>query len=955
MTEFSKPPNSYKYFDYANKFLSRLWKIFPSLYGVRAQKPEQGVLINPMSNNDEFCTLSRDGIINKYWLGEGAFGEVYTIQIDEDDYSQEIYAIVVSINRQGGYVPFYISVVLKNSRDQTINNVEFSHIRVNAQICTNNEPADFYNLSFYEPMPEIIFGSMLGHLYDLGIGLFYSKFISVFSCDNMSRIIMEKSDYTFNKILKKGNSEHPWRCYIQKDPDILINLIFQLIYAIYVGKKELGFTHFDFHSANAMIILINRSVIDDIYSNPYTYQGENLSTKKYILFEAGIPDQEGNPILIAINNNGLISKIIDYGLCATYLYASENEKFKRPLIISPSAQYLLESSNEQPFIDCANNQSIRNTMEIQYLINHIYSIINKSGIDLADKPIIDQLNFFTREFYDDPQYELEKHFPINKTINYGLDIPNFQNCKELLRGLIRFCERKNNDQGQGQIVNIMDRDYRILCFEEKLNHADYTLENSLIFSESPSENTQQANSVDNFINQMNIIERSCEPGETRIFDKNGNVTHTAVPQDKHDNFCINARAKANKLDPENIMSKKLYSPLKNSPFYDPISSSFVNTPLDSKNNGEFIFQNQLKDRDSTSSLSIFNIQINPAALGMDTQQTGALIYSTHKNWLDLNPILNQPLEIVNLNAVFINPTTDTYGVAVNIDYDIWNSSHLLDDATTGFCINAGYFAISDEKHTRIPIGFMYSDKDIISDINGTYISVPPPYRGSIGGVIWCSHENVMHINTHDIFMEMHETITESSIYQLDDGTLYTTDQPVIKMENGKNIGGRPIMRDKTRNLPYRWALSSGPILVYEGKVVFEQTISNRVFEVLETKTKKLTGYRLDIDQTDEKYDAHDVMAITKSGNIIFFMIEGRGFNAPGLDRVQMAHLINKFDIVSAISLGSGFNSNAVYKIDGKPKTIMQNNPILPSLSFSMIFKFGGDDLPNRPEKVGYTE
>lgn len=28
MTEFSKPPNSYKYFDYANKFLSRLWEIF---------------------------------------------------------------------------------------------------------------------------------------------------------------------------------------------------------------------------------------------------------------------------------------------------------------------------------------------------------------------------------------------------------------------------------------------------------------------------------------------------------------------------------------------------------------------------------------------------------------------------------------------------------------------------------------------------------------------------------------------------------------------------------------------------------------------------------------------------------------------------------------------------------------------------------------------------------------
>ena len=157
--------------------------------------------------------------------------------------------------------------------------------------------------------------------------------------------------------------------------------------------------------------------------------------------------------------------------------------------------------------------------------------------------------------------------------------------------------------------------------------------------------------------------------------------------------------------------------------------------------------------------------------------------------------------------------------------------------------------------------------------------------------------------------------------------------------------------------------SSKELDLTDRKVVFEETILNTVFEILDTdiqsstkyKTPKLTPYRLDIDKTAEKYDAHDVMAITRSGNIIFFMIEGRGFNAPGLDRLQMAHLINKFDIVTAISLGSGFNSNAVYKIDGKSKTIMQNNPILPSLSFSIIFKFGGDDLPSRPERVGYTK
>ena len=990
-----RAPRAYKQFNEANNFISRLWKFFPSLYGTHLDRTQAFTeLIRPMANTGEFCQLQGDNTIHLSNAAAaankgGGFGMAGEAQINEDSLDQDIYAIIVSINNQGGFVPFYIPVILKRAKLATVPTWAFNNVHP-IDVVTGDIGREIIHFSVTDPITEMIFGSMLGHLYDCGRSMFYSKFLSGFNCGNRITTILEKSNHTFEQIIL--NSQ------VQRDPDILLNLIFQIVYGLYIGKKELGFTHLDFHSSNAMVTFTDGSVINDNDQQniPYVYQGQSLSTKEYFLFDTDTMDSQNNHIYIAIRNNGLIAKIIDYGACATYLFASRNPKYTRNLIISPNSDVLHLIRVEDQFETCIHNASFRNTMDIQYLLSSIYRYdMQTSGIVAEQyRLILDSLNIFTSTFYGDPAYRLETYAD-QGIMNSGVNIRAFDDPTELLRGLVRMCDSR----GHTRIVNTLPvGNCTIKYLEPDLRDVVFTEENCLIFSENTPEATQRSNMVSNFIDQMNIIERSCAPGENRVFDRDGHPLHT-LPPDEHEQFCRDSREEANKLDPENRMSKRIRSPLIDSPFYNRDTRAFNNLQLSNAN-----MPNQLLATDNN--MSIFNIQINPGALQMDPLEPGALVYRGYQNWLDFNPIgahkVNLPVEIVNLNAILINPQT-TYTVDIDHSSDIWNASNILDGVTTGFCINAGYFAVPDILNTveayteiinqdhvnnRIPIGFSYMNI-LNRDQNGTHIAVPPPYRGQIGGVIWCENEtNVIHIDTHDIFLRMHQTILRPSVYALADDSLYATDQEVIMMDTGTHIGRYPRMANGEQP-PYKWALSSGPILVHNGNVVFDENrMLNEMFQIARSdipstvrdprvaRTEKpddLLGYRLDrhagdnykfrgtnngsnpYDMTSNRYDAHDVMAITRSGSIIFFLIEGRGYNAPGLERVQVAYLVHKFDILSAICLGSGFNANAVYKINNGRKVLVQNNPLNPPIGFSMVFAIGSPEFPNTPESTGFVQ
>ncbi len=194
------------------------------------------------------------------------------------------------------------------------------------------------------------------------------------------------------------------------------------------------------------------------------------------------------------------------------------------------------------------------------------------------------------------------------------------------------------------------------------------------------------------------------------------------------------------------------------------------------------------------------------------------------------------------------------------------------------------------------------------------------------------------------------------------------------MNTGGDLGRYPLLKDEFKDTnktnEYDWAFCSGPILVWDKTIVFDlDTMLTTQFTIDSDDTPYLQGvqhprlnstYRLlpnapnnFMFRTEAIGDAigaygsrhsnrigiHSILATTKEGGVMSFMVEGRGYDAPGLDRVQVAHLVNKFNIINAISLDGGFSANAVFKVKGREKMWLQSDPEKRHVGLSISFSF----------------
>jgi hypothetical protein len=1026
---------AYKYFDEADNFLANFMKLFPSLYGNFTHQQQQDAvkqLIVPTFNNSvEFCqSLQRGIIINKANLGRGGYGIVGDFLMKEDQDDQPVYAIIVSINPNGGFEPFYVPVIIKTG-------IESSQINISANKTVQlpngdgagaglgNKTIRIININ--DPITEIVFGSMLGHLYDLGLCPFYAKYFSAYICNTNAN----PEDYSISFVLEKASITmhdfmyfEPYMGAIRANTEILMNIIFQYIFAVYISKMYLGFTHFDAHLGNVMITHTSNRIIQGKKNISYVYQGTNLENKEFILINLGI--HNGKKAWLAMKYNGLMVKIIDHGTCAAHLYAAEYPKYKRDFLIKPDSSFVTDTD----FDACQNNSQRRNTWEIQFFLTCLHqSMHNGNTVGMPPdlnrrefyKANIDVLNEFTELFYGHAQYNIGTYLNTNPSMqnidletgnvkdfpkrSMNIDISRFSNPKELIRSLARYCQKINNMSENRTIIGTQGT---LFFLEIDLDGVKFTKENSLVFNDKPDEWVKGFSNMDIFMENAKKLETGCINiiSDDIFVENDASQLRKKAPIDHSDSnrkrLCEEAKKEVEKWHPTNTMKSNLISPLINNRYYDQVNQRFNrNISLTQEN-----FSSQLQARDSRGNLSIFKMQINPKALRMNRTDLGALVYSNHQNWLDYNPlkenIIGEQIEIVRLNIIVVDPK-DRYNVKLNYLSNLWDATRL--STSTCFSVNGGYYAVGQSlnkltKHIitqsnvneQRPIGFCYNE-DVNDGTNGTYLPVPKPYRSQFG-VIWCEHSNVLHIDTHEEFMSWHETIDQPIGYLLDNGNIYTTDQPVIKMRDSTGAedvrGITPVMKDQIR--PYKWAFCSGVLLVNNSEVVFnldmmlnteflivetdQPTTDRRLSEVM-TKTHKppdFTKYKLlqesknnykfkSADHLDihdaygvkvsNRYSTHNVMGITNTGKIMFFLVEGRGFNAVGLDRVQVAYLVEKFNIDKAISLDGGFSANAVYKMDDDTPKYVQNDPQKRKLSTSMTFTFNPKDNV-APEYIGYT-
>lgn len=379
-------------------------------------------------------------------------------------------------------------------------------------------------------------------------------------------------------------------------------------------------------------------------------------------------------------------------------------------------------------------------------------------------------------------------------------------------------------------------------------------------------------------------------------------------------------------------------------------------------------------------------QINQKIYGIIISIKRSLYYKSYQNWLDQSNISKSkdgnPIEVVNLNIIFMNDWT---GVELNHGGDLWNNARVdFDGIKSGVAINAGYFLCpcnlitgindtiinDDDVMNRRPIGYYYYHRRT-DDNNGTFLPIPKPYRPYFG-VVWCDNDNNINIWKYQDFLEKHERYSEDITYILEDGNIYKTIQEVIMMQrnNGnKDTKGLHPSNFKHDKMPYKWAFCTGPMLVWDGEIVFNSELMlNKQFQIDDTdipfgsfvkppnftryklsdtddyymfktsilKGKEFTGYG---SRHSNRFMIHNVLGIDERGMLISVLVEGRGYNAPGLDRVQVAHLMKNFKFSYAISLDGGFSANAVYKIDNGKRMYLQNDPEKRDLGTSISFTF----------------
>jgi hypothetical protein len=983
----------YKKIDSLERFLADFWKIFPNL----TVDNFQNEVIEPyLLRSVEFCDLLTK---NKIYLGNpiarGSFGTISNLSIYEDqnppENAENIKAILVSKTREGKFMPFYLPVIIKKSTHTTkINKSEWKLIK--------NPSTNGLLLGVPDPISEIVFSSMVGFLYDSGVCPGFLKYFGSYACKNGTdydiSIVTEKSSFTLLELLTRTPSGNP-----KIDPFTLVNILFQYIYTMFVGKYFLGLTHYDTHRGNIMLSYINKDTYNfpnyDII--PYIYQGVDISSKKYIRFKHPLLSADGKTKYIAIQNTGLLLKLIDYGICSASLKDSKENcinKYNIEIATSTNLDIGVKDSTgklvkDTSIFDAINHtmkdKSIQNTLDIQYLFNNIYeNISNGTDINRPYPPeFIDIFNQFTGIFFDNNEKSpartdnyINKIKPTSKiqystryrvwdTIsrdhNVGFtekQLPNFRDPIELLNGLIRVCEQLKNPDGSSHIYN-NNTDNSITYYLEHNIAKDINNENSLTLDVKSLSDNSSFKFIKTFCEnevqcRVNRVDESCEQIE--------------------------------KNDPNTLLEKPLLSRTK---------ELFTNGKLD-KNKINSNLDNYL--RDGNDALKIYSIQINPS--GVISSKTGAdsFVYRSYQQWLNYLNIRNEKegkyIETVNVNIAKLGPeiikNASINKQINNNPIDLWKQSTNLKNNSTMLIVNGGYFITGNninQEHAQNgllrqaidpnllvfkPIGFYYNIDDI--ENSGTIVPVPKPYRKYFGVITKIG--NGIKLGDYNDFIKEFQTEDKPILYKLEDGNFYATTQEVIKvLKSDGNIGiygGKPVIKNnKPIDDSLKFAFCSGPILVKDGNIVFDlDTMLNTEFAIVDDdvpyviqpnnvniKPPNLTSYKIVFNALNDnmfkageidgnqmygmrhsaRFMVHNVICENNKGEILFIMVEGRGYDAPGLDRVQLASLIEKFDIKTAISLDGGFSANAIYKINNGKRKFLMNDPEKRNLGVIMSF------------------
>lgn len=814
----------YKSFDTSEFLFETIWRDFPNL---RTTKDEEEIINKLIISSKEFCNMKEKNEINMKYLSEGGFGAVGLIKLK----NQRIKSLIFSFSRTGDHNLFSVDAIVKISQSQ-IKPIIY-------KINTNT-------ISITDPISEMVFGSMLGHLYDIGVCPFIVKYFGNYFCeyDKKSAIVTEAADIELRDKLNRFKNQ------ILK-PIELKNILFQYIYSLYIYKYYFGIVHFDTHLRNLMLT--------DISTKDYVYHGKMFSNINMFLFETKLK-HNNKPLLIAIKKQKYLLKIIDFGTMLSELSRSQVLKFRRDLNILTDINNITKIGAKNALYNSFNNDSNANTLDLVFTMVNMYQhmfigldIINTKGdynsrefnrerLEILNEIFFSLFNTTLTDFLENnPQFNVLRK--IDGTFDWFMRNHDtgfqsgFDNINYLLNGLIKSCTKtvtvsnfpfKNTSYYQKTII--------ITYFEDLEEFFKPGFENYTIFlTHKPTEYETLYNRFEQILKQ----EEKCK------------------------------------------FNKQKCDILK---FYDNNRDS-----KESLNDENILIQNK-------------NFKIN---LKTKVFYKNKVVYKNYNSWFNKKPI---PKEKINK---FIEDTR-IYMVQL---YNNFNKTFITENSklikTTGLSLPIGNFLFFQ----NIPktVGF-YAN----SSTNNVHHLTYPNFYEKYLGVLYCKLNNEIVLEKYSDFVARHETVDK--IQKLNSLEMLIPNIIIpLKILNGNK---------------YKWAVTVGPLLVYDFKLILDENSSTfRIGDVLINEKDFISKYGIHLSTEIET----QLIFISKGIHIGFVLVEGSHFS-PGLDRIECAKMMKNLNVEKAVICSSGINANIIYNLNGKVKSVSKSS-LLTTQSTILNFDF----------------
>lgn len=975
---------TYRSLDDVSRLLADVWATYPAVYAIEEAKTYDitlAVLPNIIANSAEYCKALDSGKTDLQIIARGGFGEVGPFRIESDGTMKNVSVHVVSFRDSGNgkYVPYFMQVYAKKNVGPPQELILY--VGKNGRY-----PGRVFYVS-NDFLHESIIGGLVSHLYDIGVSPCVTKQFGTYVCEvkqppgfklakkYTSMSVMEKSTIELSKVLggllpKTPQKVREWggslggKFFNQINVyDIEIWLV-QLAHAFFINKLYFGITHLDVHLRNVLLTYVKSSGLSlqgpEDHRMNLVYGGKLLANVDYIRYTLPFSVGDEGQAYLVVENNGLIPKLIDYGLTiADFTLSSKNKKmafrFENSTEIYSSIDGGTEAaSNVEGYGDVEWNYICYNLVFQLYRLERYGTMYGLSSKErLRAKKLRESLEFFfsqTVSNYDISQTKIDLN---GSRRRLNQDIDNLQMWFMSYRDV-------------GTTSNIIAPLYRIFYFLK--NHGktipgknnevyitrsglpppdDVDPERILNIGMNPSPDAKRQG-MSRYLTEskryyhMCLLNGGVQEHEfvKMAKDMGVDVPVPLTPRNRQ-KLCNSLALDVEKLNPNSILKNSVfrYSVDKNSGLWDSKTKSLRNgiTLRDLRPN---LRKNIL------GKIYLFDVYLYPQSENMSGFE-----YNPSQILMNNQPppeeMMGQKLTTVNFRMIYYRNNSGL--ASISHGGDVFDACiRELQNIPFGVSIAGGvYVEATDSNSKRIyrPVGFHYNK--LQPELSEKYVPVPQAYQSN-WGVVMVSGGNIK-LGKYSSFLSKHITEDLPVVYKLtdEDGKKNTGDYKTT-VKQIKLIDGHPRLKDGSP-VPYNYAMSSGPMLIWNGQIILSQdkmrysqfildvsenpplegeTPENYTFYKLRADLPNVNMYFSEPGEDEKNYlygqrnsnhiTAHSVIAETKSGDVIFFFIEGQGFDALGLDRVELGKLISKFDIKTAFCLDGGFNANAVVKMGPTP-------------------------------------